>query len=94
MDQVHRRFSIVDFPLTQSLLLQIQTVLEDHNCYVKVLKYVYEITKGSQQISNFKIREDARPSLEHARHYNAPIASEVAVLVPNDPVGHRDIVGK
>ena len=98
MDQVHRRLSIIDFPLRQplrqTLLLQIQTVLEDYNRYVKELKHVYEITKGCQQISNFKIviREDARPPVEHARRYNAPTASEVAVLMPIDPVGHRDIV--
>ena len=94
MDQAHLRLSIIDFPLRQSLLLQIQTVLEDHNSYVKEGKHVYQISRGSQQISNFKIviREDARPPVEHTRHYNAPTALEVALLTPNDPAGHRDIV--
>ena len=69
MEQVPRRLSIINFPLRQPLLLHIQTALEDHNSYVKELKHVCEITKGSQQISNFKIviREDARPSLQHTR---------------------------
>ena len=76
----HRHLSIIGLPLRQPLgqalrqplrqplLLHIQIVLEDHNSYVKELKHVYEVTNGSQQISNFKtvVREHARPPLEHA----------------------------
>ena len=38
------------------------------------------------------ISSDKRPAGEHARRFNAPESNEVALLMPNEPEGKRDII--
>jgi len=91
-EQVERRSNITD-GLCRSTLLDIQDVLSENHKYIKELKCAYEVA-NSRSIGNFKIviSEAARPLGTHERTYNAPTLNEVAILRPNNPVGHRDIV--
>ena len=91
--QIQRRSSITD-GLCNSILLDIQEALnQNHNLYVKELKCAYEFA-SSRQIEIFRIviNETARPFRTHERTHNAPTLNEVAILLPNNPVGHRGIV--
>ena len=60
---------------------------------MKELKCAYQFA-SSHQIENFRIviNETARPLGTHERTHNAPTLNEVAIFLPNNPVGHRDIV--
>ena len=57
------------------------------------LKCAYEFA-SFRQIENLRIvlNETVRPLGTHERTHNAPTLNEVAILLPNNPVGHRDIV--
>ena len=46
------------------------------------------------QLSYYRIAtcESRRPGGTHVTTYNAPTVNEVAVLLPNDPVGQPDII--
>lgn len=69
-----------------------QDVLHTHNKYVQQLKSVYEFAKGQFPAYKIVTNEAARPVGEHERRYNAPTTQDVGILMPNDPVDHRDIV--
>ena len=57
------------------------------------LKCAYEFARLYFDSYAIVISEDARPIGEHERRFNAPLSShDVAILMPNDPVGKRDIV--
>src|SRR5205823_11919624 len=45
------------------------------------------------------LEANAKPNVEHIRRYNAPIESEIAIIMPGsgsgdsiDQIGHRDII--
>ena len=38
------------------------------------------------------LKANNTPAGEHIRRYNVPSTSEVAILMPNDPIGERDII--
>ncbi|GFS17772.1 DNA helicase [Elysia marginata] len=61
--------------------------------HVIQLKYAYEFARSNFESYVIVINEQARPIGEHERRFNAPSSlNDVAILIPNDPVGHRDIV--
>ncbi|RUS85856.1 hypothetical protein EGW08_006408 [Elysia chlorotica] len=91
-DQVARRKSIFD-GLLHPVLLDIQESLKEHHKYAKEIRCAYEFA-ASQDLQDFSIiiKESARPAGTHPGRYNKPDFKEVAVLMPNEPAGHRDIV--
>lgn len=91
-DQILRRSNITD-GLCQNTLLDIQDALSENHKYVRELKCAYEFAR-TENMADFKIviNEAARPPGSHERTYNAPALKEVAILMPNNPVGQRDIV--
>ena len=68
---------------------QLQGISVLHRAYVQQLKSVYEFAKGQFPSYKIVIIENLRPTGEHKGRYNAP-THDVAILMPNDPVGHRD----
>ena len=92
-DQQIQRKSSITGRLCNSILLDIQEAFNQHHKYLKELKCANEFA-SSRQIENFRIvlNETARPLGIHERIQNAPTLNMVAILLPNNPVGHRDIV--
>ena len=86
-----RRLSITD-GLQHPIILALQEMLHFHNKYIRQLKSAYEFARRNCPEYQIVISETARPAGEHARRFNAPATDEVAILMPNDPVGHRDVV--
>ncbi|GFR96336.1 DNA helicase [Elysia marginata] len=77
--------------LQYSILADVQDMQHQHNRYIRELRCAYEfvcICYGSYVIV---IPENARPSGEHERRYNAPTSNDIADVMPNDPVRQRDI---
>ena len=70
----------------------LQETLYNYNKYIRELKSAYQYAR-QQNLQNYSITilENMRPQGEHERRYNAPTCKEVAILMPNEPVGHRDI---
>ena len=91
-EQITRRNNVTT-GLCHNTLLDIQDVLSENHVYVRELKCAYEFI-NTQNIEHFKIviNENARPLGTHERTYNPPTLKEVAILMPNNPVGQRDIV--
>ncbi|KAF0310225.1 hypothetical protein FJT64_018735 [Amphibalanus amphitrite] len=66
-------------------------MLHEHNNYVRALQPALLMARG---VPNCRIVLSAehRPLSEHERRFNLPIGREVAVLMPNEMGGRRDIV--
>ena len=66
-------------------------MLHQHNNYAPALRLALAMARG---VPNCQIVLSAenRPRSEHERRFNVPIGREVAVLVPNEIRGRRDIV--
>ena len=60
--------------------------------YVRKLKAAYEFANTSPPDYRIAICESRRPAATHGRTYNVPTVTKVAVLMPNYPVGQRDII--
>ena len=91
-DQISRRNNITH-GLSPTILLDIQNTLLEHHKYVRELKCAYEFANAENMRQySIVINEAQRPVGAHARTHNAPTLNEVAILMPNNPVGHRDIV--
>lgn len=60
--------------------------------HVRKLMSAYEPAKRNFPDYQIAIYESRRPAGTHERRYNAPTVNEVAYLMPNDPVGQRDII--
>ena len=89
-DQIRSRMAITD-NLRPEILLDLQQSLHVHNIYVRELKSAYEYVHEHQlKDFNILIVEKPWPLGEHARLYNAPTCK--AILTPNEPYGHRDII--
>lgn len=80
--------------LKHDIILLFQDMLHEHNKYVRELKSAYEFAKTNFPTYCIVINENARPVGGHKRQFNAPTLDEVAILMPNDSVGHCDIVLK
>ena len=90
-EQIDARMSIFS-GLRRPLITNLQQMLFDNNTYVQDLKMAYEYARKGNTNYSLVIHEDARPTGEHARRYNAAHTNEVAVLMPNDAIGQRDVV--
>ena len=79
--------------LKMEVLELLQTCLHEVNPYIKHLKSAIEIARNLPNC-RLVLNADARlkPSKAHARNYNLPTGSEVAVLLPGDQAGDLDVV--
>lgn len=77
--------------LDRQLLESLQAALTASNPYVRDLQ---PVAAAAQAGDGFQIvlSERRRPLGEHERRFNLPQSREIAVLMPNERVGHRDIV--
>lgn len=92
--QLETRMSIThDRSLKRNVVNMLQDCLQTHNKYITEIKAAYQYA-NQNKLKNFNIsiHENARPLGEHERRYNAPSCKEVAILMPNEPFGHRDII--
>src|SRR5436305_639377 len=67
--------------------------------YKNYKKKMMESKKFFKHISDIQsiLRSDGKPNNEHARKYNTPSASEIAVIIPvsrdgTESIGKRDII--
>ncbi|GFR87366.1 hypothetical protein ElyMa_000745200 [Elysia marginata] len=67
-------------------------MLNQRNRYISELRCAYEFARNCSYVIVTCENATARPSGEHGRRYNAPTSNDIAVMMPNDPVGHKDIV--
>ena len=74
--------------LRPEVVLDLQT---DH-LYVCEQKAAYEFVNTNSSDCRISTRESRRPARKHERSYKAPTVHEVAFLMPNNLVGHRDII--
>ena len=87
---LERRCSITD-DLRSEILLDLQEILQTNHLNVRELKIAYEFANTNSPDYRIAICKSERPARTHKRTYNAPTVNEVAVLVPNDLIGQRDI---
>ena len=91
MDQVERLGRITD-GLRPEILLDLQETIQTNHFYIRELKAAYESANTNSPDYGIAICESKRQTATLERTYNAPTANEVAALMPNDPVGHLDII--
>ena len=80
------------FPAIKSwLLTQLQKIMHDHNQYIRDFKTAIENVPPGQ---DFKvvIHADRKPGIEHRGRYNAPVTSEVALVIVGQEFEKRDII--
>ena len=79
--------------LNEHIIENITHCLHSHNHYVRELKTAKElIEEGNIEERKIVIREERRPHGEHLRRYNVHTASDVAILMENEPTANRDII--
>ena len=65
-------------------------MLHEHN-YVRALRPTLAMARGVPDCQIVLSAED-RPLSEHERRFNLPVGREVAVVMPNEIRGRRDII--
>ncbi|GBM44518.1 hypothetical protein AVEN_175615-1 [Araneus ventricosus] len=73
----------------QDIFLQLQDLLNHHNCYVHSFKST--MNKISPEFK-VVILADKAPHGEHERRFNAPATGEVALIMVGEQHGARDII--
>ncbi len=79
--------------LSKGILSRLQDCLKKVNPYIQSLQYASDISEKNPDVK-VVIHADKKPKDEHARKYNLPVASEIAVIMPGDQEGHLDVVIK
>ncbi|XP_043216968.1 uncharacterized protein LOC122379102 [Amphibalanus amphitrite] len=74
------------------VLQQLQEMLHDNNIYVRGLRSAFELVRREDQPLRIVLSAQRRPATEHQRRFNLPETGEMAVLMPDEPHGVRDIV--
>lgn len=79
--------------LNIEVLKTMQTLLHEHNAYVRSLKSATDVIQNLPNAAECYIVIDVnkRPTGEHARRFNLPETPEVAVIMDSEPFGTRDI---
>ncbi|XP_043461172.1 uncharacterized protein LOC122497870 [Leptopilina heterotoma] len=90
-EQATRRVSIFN-TLDSNLILLIQDLLHEHHTYIRSFKSAVEAMPSESPDYRIVIKEDRLPAGHHPGRYNAPTASEVAVIMVGEPSESRDIV--
>lgn len=92
IQELNTRMAITN-DLRANIVEGLSDMLQEHNSYVRSFKTAAEILQKEQDPNlAIVIHEERRPRNEHSRRFNVPIAEEVAILMPNEPTAHRDIV--
>lgn len=76
------------------IILGLQQMLHDTHPYVRSLKFAKEFMESDTINYKLVIHADKKPSGEHERRFNTPVANEVAVVMIGEHYGNRDIVLK
>ena len=90
-DQVERPSRITD-DLRPEILLDAQETLQANRLYVRKLKAAYEFENTNSPYYRIVTCGSRRQAETHERAYNVPAVNEVSDLMPNHPVGQRDII--
>jgi len=77
--------------LRKDILQDLQHVLHEHNTYVRSFKQALDHKNEYTDDVRVVLHSDKTPMGAHPRTYNAPTASEVAVIATKN-VGERDII--
>ena len=77
--------------LDRAVLNILAAMLHEHNNYVRALQPALAMARGVPN-SRIVLSAENRPRSEHERRFNLPIGREVAVLMPGEPRGQRDII--
>ena len=90
-EQANERRAQMCGGLDRDVINSLLDMLHEHNNYVRALRPALAMVRG---VPNCRIVLSAenRPLSEHERRFNLPIGREVAVLMPNEVRGGRDIV--
>ena len=88
-EEVNRRNEHFPF-LLHSLLKELQDLLHNNNDKIKEIKYALE--RNNEPNFKLVIKENYRPTYEHARRFNKPTTNEVAILMIGDSTNKRDII--
>jgi hypothetical protein len=93
----YRAASNVDQQDAATIFRDLQAMLRANNSYLQSFLTVRELIDAGQVTEDIKIvlHADRRPPGEHARCYNMPSGSEVAILLPHNldgEVGSRVVV--
>ncbi|XP_072025233.1 uncharacterized protein [Amphiura filiformis] len=70
----------------------LQETLRKVNPYIKSFKAAIEVQEQNQDSLHIVLNAEKKPSEDHARRYNLPTGSEVAVILPGDLVNNLDVV--
>ena len=77
--------------LKEDILSKLQECLKKVNPYIKSLRYAAEFSEENPDVK-IVLHADKKPKDEHVRKYNLPSGSEIAVIMPGDQEGPRDVV--
>ena len=74
-----------------NILNSLQACLKNVNPYIRSLEYATEFSSTSPE-TQIVIGAKKKPDSEHARRYNVPTGSEIAVIMPGDHLEHLDFI--
>ncbi len=77
--------------LQRNVVNDLQNCLHRVNPYVRSLKSALQVADEHPEVK-LVLNADTKPTEEHARRYNLPTASEVAVIMPGDQTHHLDVI--
>ena len=94
IEEINRRVGLsIGTQLNPDIVAKLTDMLHDHNHYIKTFRTAADIPRDKDTPAlSVVIHEDKKPTNEHARRFNTPVADEVAILMPNEPTAPRDIV--
>lgn len=74
----------------REIITKLRIMLHENNCLIRDFKSALE----GATTDDFRviIRADKKPSNEHERRFNAPVASEVAAVIVGTEITKRDII--
>lgn len=77
--------------LNREILTSLQNCLHHANSYIRSLKSALDFAEENPQMK-ILLSAEKKPSDEHARRYNLPSSSEVAVIMPGHQENHLDVI--
>ncbi|KAF0768914.1 hypothetical protein AaE_002741, partial [Aphanomyces astaci] len=89
-EEIERRMNALGMDQThREIVVELQNMLDERNHLVRQFKSKFRALEPSHRL---RICADKTPPNEHDRRYNAPITSEVAIILAGDTTSNRDIV--
>ena len=90
-EETQHRYSIIP-GVRYDIVQELQAMLHLHNSYVHSFKSALERMPESGEDYKVIIKADKTPVGEHERRFNAPVMSEVAILIVGQEFEKRDII--